>query len=723
MHRLLVRQIKKELGDEFLEDENFKSFFLKISEYYEEKDKERQLLENALDVSTKELNELNRKNQEKNEALLRIQESALDAAANMIMITNRVGKIIYVNRSFCDFTGFSKEELIGASPQIISSNTHPSEFYRNIWEMVLSGKTWVGEIVNMRKDGSLYPEEMTVTPIYESGEITHFVAIKKDITERKLAEDELRLARDQALEASRLKSEFLATMSHEIRTPMNGVVGMIDILLDSKLTELQREYLCVIKDSSGLLLTIINDILDFSKIEAGKLDIDYSEVNVVGIVEGICEILYSKAKENNNALISYVDPRVNKLLKGDPTRITQVITNLVGNAIKFTKNGEVSVKVFPIMYTDNFWKLRFEISDTGIGISKENQTKLFQSFVQADGSTTRQYGGTGLGLAISKRLVELMGGQIWLESEEGKGSTFSFTIPFEEVQPDISEITNIDFDKFKDLRVLIVDDSPNSRDILSKYLKYWTIECVTADSGKEALNILKSSANSGKKIDIAIIDLMMPDMDGFELAAKIKIEESMASTKMILWTAYDQKGTAHQAKGCGFLSYITKPIKQNALLEALYNVLIDDKQKINIKQEEKDCQKENVVLAKSKGHILVAEDNKTNQKVATLLLNKMGYTVEIADNGQIAVEMTKTKPYDLILMDFNMPVMDGLEATRQIRQIADEQISGINIIALTANAADTDRDICLNAGMNDYISKPINQKELEEKVNFWCAKH
>ncbi|MEY4503844.1 MAG: hypothetical protein RL154_136, partial [Pseudomonadota bacterium] len=501
MHRLLVRQIKKELGEEFLEDEKFAGFFEKISSFYDEKDKERILLENALDLSTKELNELNKKNQEKSQQLLRVQESALDAAANMIMITEKDGKVIYVNKSLCDVTGYTREELVGSYPHILSSSTHDGAFYRKIWDTILSGDTWAGEIVNLKKDGSLYPEEMIVTPLTQNGKITHFVAIKRDITDRKLAEDELRTTRDKALEASRLKSEFLATMSHEIRTPMNGVIGMVDILLDSPLSNSQREYLDVIKDSSNLLLTIINDILDFSKIEAGKLDIDFTEVNLVSVVENVCEMLYAKAKDGNNALISYIDPKINKVFKGDTTRISQVVTNLVGNAIKFTKDGEVSVKVFPIMHAGNFWKIRFEIADNGIGISEENQERLFQSFVQADGSTTRKYGGTGLGLAISKKLVELMGGQIWLTSELGVGSTFSFVLPFEEFSDAMHRVSNIDFSKFENLRVLVVDDSESAREILFKYLKYWAIECYTATNSISALEILRANKRHNKPID------------------------------------------------------------------------------------------------------------------------------------------------------------------------------------------------------------------------------
>jgi len=654
---------------------------------------------------------------------LRLQQAALDAAVNAIMIANREGVIDYINPAFTQTTGYSAAEAIGQSTKILRSGAHDNAFYNAMWQTLLSGKPWEGELSNRRKNGELYPEQMTVTPITDNGVITHFVAIKRDISEevrtrtqlkliesaigatdqgihimdaaphpdgplilyvnegfcritgytsqqcvgkrlsllrapdmseadisqitqaithgqsltqevsyrrqdgslsvgelhlspvqseqaqvthyigvlsdiglRKQAEAALREARDQALENSRLKSEFLSTMSHEIRTPMNGIVGMTDLLLDTPLDAEQREFTGLLRDSAQALMEIINDILDFSKIEAGKLDIEFTRFDLAQLLRGSVDMLGSKAREKSLTLRYQIDPTLPRLLQGDPTRLRQILLNLVGNAIKFTDSGSVTLSARAVSASHG-QLLRLDIIDTGIGISSATQARLFQSFTQADSSTTRKYGGTGLGLAICKRLVELMGGQIGVHSELGQGANFWLTLPLLPADADLG-------------------DEPQ----------------LFVDSQTAAPN-----------------DLMKSQVDAPAPAAP--------------------------------------PVK----------------------------------------HLLLAEDNPVNQRLAQLLITKLGYTLDMVDNGQLAVQavaraLSGTSPaYAAVLMDCQMPVMDGFEATAAIRSAQPEGQPHLPIIALTANAMQGDRERCLAAGMDDYLSKPIQAAMLRSMLDQWVG--
>lgn len=733
MHRLLARQIKKHFGKEAEFNGSFAAFLDEIDQTYEAAQKERILLENALETSSKELIDANKKLKESSDETINLQRSALEAAANMIIITDLEGKIKYANKSFCDFTMYELAEVIGKTPHFLNSGMHSKQFFESMWKAIKRGETFEGEVMNKKKNGDIYLEEIVVTPIKDpkSAEVTHFVAVKKDITERRIQEDELKRARDKALEASRLKSEFLSTMSHEIRTPMNGVIGMTNILLETPLDGEQLDYLHIIKESSNTLLVIINDILDFSKIEAGKLEIENIDMDLIDVVESVAELLSPRAREKDIALMSFIDTQINAQMKGDPVRIKQVLTNLVGNAVKFTDVGEVSVKVKPIFGGHKIEKVRFEVKDTGIGIAKDMIGELFQSFTQADGSTTRKYGGTGLGLAISKSLCELMGGEIGVESEVGKGSLFWFELPFyvgSKAGTTLKEY-EAQIGGLKDKKAIVIDDSKTAREIVKKYLSGWGLKAECAKSADEGMQKLMGAANDNDPFELAIVDLAMPQTDGFELAKKIFAEPKISNVKCILFTAFDQKGVGDDALEIGYSAYLTKPLKQGALLKAVIDALQNKKQ---TRVEEPKRDKRSVEPTKTEqaprqkngenARILLVEDNLINQKVAFLMLTKMGCEVVIAHNGEDAIKTLDKEEFDVILMDCQMPVMDGFEATTRIRARKDDKKS-IPIIAITANAIEGDRERCIAVGMDDYISKPINQKEAIEKIAFWSAKN
>jgi PAS domain S-box-containing protein len=626
-----------------------------------------------------------------------------------ILVLDFGGLVKLCNPAFETLFQYTRLEIVGkAFDGLIADGDLLSEIRE------ISRRTVDSAVVNMimqcrRKDRSIVDVEHHIVRLMVNRKVEGTLHIYQDISARKRAEEEMQRAKEAAEASNRAKSEFLANMSHEIRTPMNGIIGMTDLALETNLSQEQREFLGIVKSSADSLLSLLNDILDFSKIEAGKLDFETIDFRLRDTLDDAIRVLGLHAEKKGLELACHVLPDVPDGLQGDPTRIRQIVVNLVGNAIKFTSQGEVVIKVEIQDELENEVVLHFAISDTGIGVPSEKHQLIFEAFTQTDSSTTRKYGGTGLGLAISSRLVNRMGGKIWVESEPGRGSTFHFTMRSQLQKISSRKYAPLGAERLCGLRVLVVDDSATNRRILQEMLLDWQMSPTLAESGLEALTILERADTEGIPYPLVLLDAQMPGMDGFTVVEKIKQDARLGNSVVIILTSAGFRGDAARCRGLGIKAYLTKPIKRSDLLEAIKVVLGSQ---VGAEGSPSVVTLHSLRESRGRRRILLAEDNHVNQLLAVRLLEKRGHEVVVAKNGEEALEALDRQVFDLVLMDVQMPEMDGLQATAAIRKREVKSGKHIPIIAMTAHAMAGDKEHCLDAGMDDYLTKPIQLEQL-----------
>ncbi len=661
---------------------------------------------------------------EANKNLIKLSKAVENSPASVV-ITDLKGTIEYVNQRFTEVTGYTAGEAIGQNPRVLNAGVHTQEFYKELWATILDGKTWQGELTNKKKNGEIYLEAASISPIRDDkGVITHFVAVKEDITERKKIELELKNSMAAAEAANLAKSDFLANMSHEIRTPMNAIIGFSHLCLQNELAPTQRDYLEKVYRSANSLLGIINDILDFSKIEAGKLEVEKTPFQLDKVLSGVAAVIGLRAEEKGLELLFNSGLDVPRTLVGDPLRLGQVLTNLIGNAVKFTEAGEITIQVRIESRTASQGEtpghvvLGFSVIDSGIGMTPEQVAKLFQSFSQADASTTRKYGGTGLGLAISKRLVEQMGGTMWVESTLGEGSVFAFNLPFACLHDEERTIPDLSW-----LKVLVVDDNDSACRLMLSYLESFGVEAMAAANSIEGLAALKQADEAERPFSDVVVSWHLPDMggagmNGLEMARHIKQELPLRQRPRIIYlSGHKKQDEALGAAGSEKLldAVLNKPVNASMLFETIV-AISSDQDGLSLLSAQPDTTADLNGL-----RVLLVEDNEFNQQLASALLVRAGIEISLARDGIEAVQAVQPGRFDAVLMDIQMPRMDGLEATRNIRK--NPALADVPIIAMTANAMAGDRGNCLAAGMNDYVSKPIHIDVLYATLARWTKRN
>jgi two-component system sensor histidine kinase/response regulator len=644
-------------------------------------------------------------------ALLR---ALLDTVPDSIYFKDLDSRFLRVSAALARRLGVDDpSDVIGRTDADFFAPEHAQAALEDERRIITTGQSLVGKVEQEAWiDGRESWVSTTKVPMRGArGAVIGTLGVTRDVTEIKRAEYELELARDAALESARFKAEFLANMSHEIRTPLNAIVGMTGLLLETSLDAEQRDFTETVRGSADLLLDIVNDVLDFSKLEAGKMHIEQTNFDLSQVIEESADLLAERAQAKGLELVTSIPPHTPRRLMGDPSRLRQVLVNLIGNAVKFTEKGEVVVSVNIEDADPRRVKLRFAVRDTGIGIAADAQARLFSAFTQADGSTTRKYGGTGLGLAICRQLVELMGGTIELRSAPDRGSTFSFMITLAR-QPWIAATPTPPPDSLKGVRVLIVDDNDTNRRILRHQFDAWGMRNDSTSNGREALAMLTRAADAGDPYRTVVLDMQMPEMDGAEVARTIKANPQLNDTRIVILTSLAYHPDETDFRNLGISAYLTKPVKQSRLMDCLADILHADPAVVQMPAAPSQPPVE-AAPARSL-RILLAEDNAVNQKVALRQLAKLGYTADAVADGDEAVRAVQRAPYDVILMDCQMPRLDGYAATRRIRDIEGRTPSmrRHHIIALTANSMSGDREKCLQAGMNAYVSKPVRREEL-----------
>ena len=640
-------------------------------------------------------------------------ESLVQNSPVAIVVLDNGDKIISSNPAFERLYGYVTSEILGEHLDDLITNAEIRDEAIRYTQAVNATEPVHAIGKRKRKDGTLVDVEIFGVPVFVNGEKTGNLAMYHDISE-------LVRAQREAEESNRAKSEFLANMSHEIRTPMNGVIGMLELALDTKLSSEQTDYLQTSLHSAEALLSLLNDILDFSKIEAGRLELESINFSLRNAVEDVAYTLAARAQDKGLEMACLVDPDLASSLRGDPGRLRQILVNLVGNAIKFTHQGEIVIRAEPREKTDRFITVHFSVQDTGIGISSERQVAVFERFTQADGTTTRTYGGTGLGLTISKQLVEAMGGTIGLESKPGIGTTFWFDVKFENLLPENHGLTvPLTFSgpaKLTQARILVIDDNQTNRMVLIKNVEMLGSRVDAVSSGAKGIESLRNAARAGDPYHVVLLDMQMPGMDGEQTARAIKSDPSIKDAKILILTSMGQRGDASRLENLGCSGYLLKPVKQQMLFDAVMAVLgRSEDESVSLITRHILSEKRNVGV-----RLLLAEDNPVNQKLAVILLQKAGYLVDAVETGVAAFEkLTKANSYGVVLMDVQMPDMDGLEATRLIRAWELQNNQHIPIIAMTAHAMTGDRDRCIDAGMDDYVSKPLEPKVLFSAIDRW----